>query len=99
MRTAELSGATLDYWVAKAEGMATVPDGWAPSTNWAQGGPILERENILVGKWRDRGFAACVEEFTTCAVEVDAFGATYLEAGMRCRVKTAFGLNVPDHPS
>ena len=57
MKTAELKGMALDWAVAKCEG---VDDTWGKSklspyeyykgyrysTNWAQGGPIIERENI-----------------------------------------------------
>lgn len=56
MKTSELTGALLDYWVAEAEGMLrmagnTIEDklgGYSPSTKWAQGGPIIERESISV---------------------------------------------------
>lgn len=68
-----LTGAKLDYWVARAEGLPCVLEQWmtnppkpaacwllpegaklpdyaagpySPSTNWAQGGPIIERERI-----------------------------------------------------
>jgi len=68
METAKLTGALLDYWVAKAQGKNAVINnvqkrcalwdgsgmaisdnflGWfSPSTDWAQGGPIIEREKI-----------------------------------------------------
>lgn len=63
MKTAELSGALLDYWVARAEGIEGVElkDGHAfkrirqeeyrlflYSTSWTHGGPIIERERINV---------------------------------------------------
>lgn len=54
MRVDELSGTDLNYWVARAEGYQWAPDiaparalGVPPfSTDWAHGGPIIERENI-----------------------------------------------------
>lgn len=55
MKTSELTGAALDWAVAKLEGFPNVdnPDvyerlrgSYSPSTNWAQGGPIIEREAI-----------------------------------------------------
>ena len=60
MKTSKLSGAALDWAVAEAEGffktnMASVRDGvvdvfyfesYTPSTNWAQGGAIIERERV-----------------------------------------------------
>jgi hypothetical protein len=48
MRTSELSGAALDWAVAKLEGVL-FPRSIPPySTDWAQGGPIIEREGITV---------------------------------------------------
>jgi hypothetical protein len=59
LRIAGLDGPVLDYWVAKAQGLdVKLQDGqavvgvgpscyvYAPSTTWAQGGPIIEREHI-----------------------------------------------------
>lgn len=51
MKTSELTGAALDWAVAKCEGyrLDLVPEGsYSPSTNWSQGGPIIEREGISV---------------------------------------------------
>lgn len=63
IRTCELSGAALDWAVAKAEGWiedfnswlheATVDDvadstTYRPSEHWATGGPIIEREHVVV---------------------------------------------------
>lgn len=57
MKTAELSGATLDWWVAKAEGVDVYREydtgevwhgnrTYRPSTDWDIAGPIIEREKI-----------------------------------------------------
>lgn len=72
MKTAELTGAHLDYWVARAEGVPAEQLSirrvqrstdmhcvrhWQPyrcaqtgvlnySTNWAQGGPLIEKYTI-----------------------------------------------------
>lgn len=62
MKTSELTDATLDYWVAKAEGKKPVWSaehlhwfvlfdegaGYSPSTDPAIGQPIMERERISV---------------------------------------------------
>ena len=66
IKTSELTGAALDWAVAKCEGPNSVAAcyydeddlpmcrdeaphmEWQPSTNWAQGGPIIEREGICV---------------------------------------------------
>lgn len=57
IKTGELSGATLDWAVAKCEGdteivqfssLASSKHYFAPSKKWAQGGPIIEREGIAL---------------------------------------------------
>lgn len=58
MKTSELTGAALDWVVAKCEGNTFAGDyphllsaGFRPpkySTDWAQGGPIIEREGLNV---------------------------------------------------
>lgn len=52
----ELIGAELDAAVARAEGWnywedADGEEGWRPSTDWSQGGPIIERERINLNPW------------------------------------------------
>jgi hypothetical protein len=48
IKTQDLEGAALDWAVAKCEGYEDdcISDEWKYSTNWAQGGPIIEREGI-----------------------------------------------------
>jgi hypothetical protein len=55
MKISELTGAALDWAVAKCEGVLMrwersthdeAPLEYSPSTDWAQGGPIIEREWI-----------------------------------------------------
>jgi hypothetical protein len=51
MKTSELTGAALDWAVAKCEGTRLeygLTDDERYSTNWAQGGPIIEREQLSV---------------------------------------------------
>jgi hypothetical protein len=53
MKTRELTGAALDWAVAKAEGKEHVVNAphkyiFEPSTDWARGGPIIEREKLSV---------------------------------------------------
>lgn len=55
IKTSELTGAALDWAVAKCEGNLITFDRYGPSgqwemysTNWAQGGPIIDREKITV---------------------------------------------------
>ena len=79
MKTAELTGAALDWAAAKCEGATNLRydtvatwwvdlDGepralssgwsprqsWHPSTNWSQGGPIIEREGITIIRLDDQ---------------------------------------------
>jgi len=64
MKVSELSGAALDWAVAKCEGFPierkqySDPDDWVwyynglsyyPSEEWAQGGPIIERGGDCIG--------------------------------------------------
>jgi len=111
-RTSELTGAALDWAVAKCEGVSVeyiddsvtqcllvTPLGsgvFAPSTNWAQGGDIIEREKIrLDTSWR--------EEDGHWAARIDGVGGwwggdTPLIAAMRCYVASKFGdeVDVPE---
>jgi hypothetical protein len=65
MKTSKLTGAALDWAVAKCEGLLCFgyrTDGWRfaiedsdgevhvfmPTTRWANGGPIIEREKLSV---------------------------------------------------
>ena len=55
MKTSELTGAALDWAVQQCEGARKdidfvwwTDDHYTPSTDWAQGGPIIEREGISV---------------------------------------------------
>ena len=58
IKISEASGAELDWMVAKCEGIdynRLDGSGWTtdcfnPSTDWSQGGPIIEREAIVVQK-------------------------------------------------
>jgi hypothetical protein len=98
VKTNELSGAQLDWAVAKCEGeeVRLVKDrletlwtdnGYKPSTDWAQGGPIIEREGIALGQTAD-GWEA------TCDGEVYVYGKTPLIAAMRCCVASKLGEEV-----
>jgi len=105
MKTNELSGAALDWAVAKCEGVfAHAPrhvsrEVWvklladyAPSTDWAQGGPIIERECITVeyaGVWIGR----CWED-SDGDEQIQIEGETPLIAAMRCYVVSKLGDDV-----
>ena len=100
MKTSELTGAALDWAVAKCEDEEVTmvkgqletrwtENGWKPSTNWAQGGPIIEREKIrLDTTWN--------EEDGYWSARMDTVGGwwlgdTPLIAAMRCYVVSKLG--------
>ena len=107
MKVSELTGALLDYWVAKTVGRSVeIVDGqcqhvygmrsvFSPSTNWSQGGPIIDREEIeLVHR---NG----MDGRTLWAIKENIImrGETKLIAAMRCYVASKFGEEVPDDPT
>jgi hypothetical protein len=111
MKTSELTGAALDWAVAKIEhpdllwgsGIGVhhashqiviphLPEPqcyWSPSTNWAQGGPIIERELIEI-------YPLCNVEWGARKVDSEGdlirfYGDTPLIAAMRCYVAAKLG--------
>ena len=106
IETSELSGAALDWAVAKCEGyiddcntwmhgatISEIEEGYyKPSTDWAQGGPIIEREAIAVSMGED-GDAWCAWFPLRQGIE-DSIGATPLVAAMRCYVASKLGEEV-----
>jgi hypothetical protein len=113
MKTSELSGAALDWAVAKCEGPNSVAAcyydeddlpmcrdeaqhmEWQPSTNWAQGGPIIEREGIMLVRHTAIPILNCGPYYWK-ANKTDG-GPTPLIAAMRCYVASKLGdeVNVP----
>lgn len=121
IKTSELTGAALDWAVAKI----TNPDWWAdgymdgdpraaldmddgttysPSTDWAQGGPIVEREGLNLEHLGRDAFAihprwcAWTSNLTWPNGEVQVYGPSPLIAAMRCYVASKLGdeVDVPD---
>ena len=100
VRTSELSGVQLDWAVAQIEGYAEGPSGsfwiteddcvdFKPSSNWAQGGPIIEREGITVRRYTDALWDASIG-----SLDYIADGPTPLIAAMRCYVASKLGEEV-----
>jgi len=108
MKTSELTGAALDWAVAKCEGAYTQSvdtdidgtirinyGGMYPewSTDWAQGGPIIEQERLLIqpeiGK-EGMGNAW----YAVSMKDTDSYGPTPLIAAMRCYVASKLGDDV-----
>jgi hypothetical protein len=99
MKTSELTGAALDWAVAEIEnpkpefyrdneGLEWERE-YSPSTDWAQGGPIIEREEISVnwasGQWQAHT-ANDQDEY-----EQIEYGPTPLISAMRCYVAKKLG--------
>ena len=85
MKTAELTGAALDWAVNHVEGLTGV---LAPVNycKWEHGGPIIEREYMYLeysGIWR----AYCTRNGNSFM----SVGATPLIAAMRCYVASRLG--------
>jgi hypothetical protein len=103
MKVSELTGAALDWAVAKCiyepddvvicEGRVFAYDdatnGFNPSTDWAQGGPIIEREGISVATDDVEPWCGFIEDDETNTLFFS--GPTPLIAAMRCYVASKMG--------
>jgi hypothetical protein len=127
IKTSELTGAALDWAVAKCEGATnlrhdTVATWWftlngedralsrgwstkqnfAPSTNWSQGGPIIEREEISTAKLEETLPDAMAPHPACWSGHIDGafvrYGPTPLIAAMRCYCVSKLGddINIPE---
>jgi len=101
MKTAELSGAALDWAVAQCEGFDN--GDWLPdySTDWAAGGSIIEREEISISREFSSGrieWAAWTPAPFRDDAEAFGYGETALVAAMRCYVASKLGdeVEIPD---
>ena len=108
MKTSELQGAAFDWAVAKCEGVAVeyINDGinrcllmpmsgrFNPSTDWSQGGPIIERERITIDA-REHGQLWLAH--SRLVGQDGITGPTPLMAAMRCYVASKLGdeIDVP----
>ena len=107
MKTSELTGAALDWAVSKCEGRdRTYLDYFASqwhlnkslrySTNWAQGGPIIERlKGLEFKQWLESKPESCCEaHIHNHEGDWISFGSTPLIAAMRCYVASKLGDDV-----
>ena len=108
MNVSELDGIALDWAVAKCEGLLAfgyrktdrfiieLSDGefeeFCPSTDWAQGGPIIEREKTAI---KENGYG---HWFAKVGTGKWMHGPTPLIAAMRCHVASKLGeeIDVPE---
>jgi hypothetical protein len=98
MRTSELTGHALNWAVARCEGGVgenQLLGAWyAPSTDWAQGGPIIEREVITLIHPRWDGWTAHKYDDRVEDESYTLDGPTPLIAAMRCYVASKLGEEV-----
>lgn len=103
IKVSELTGSALDWAVAKCEGyfethgspsnevLYLSQHSFSPSTDWAQGGPIIERENILLNPqypW----WASTMRHIAALNTNSLIYtGPTPLVAAMRCYVASKLG--------
>lgn len=99
MKTSELTGFALDWAVANCEGFPVCNgfDDNCPeySTNWDQGGPIIEREKIGL-TYSDS--IPCWYATSQQGKRFLRLGETPLIAAMRCHVASNMGdeVNIPE---
>ena len=102
MKTSELTRFALNWAVAVCEEYILVaPDGEVLgshvgleySTDWSQGGPIIERERIWIQPEISK--EGCANAWSAISMQdTEAFGPTPLIAAMRCYVASKLGDNV-----
>ena len=101
VKASELSGVALHWAVAHCKGLVQgqiaidgVTQGfYNPSTDWAQGGPIIEEERIDTNtSYPSTWVATCHDGSKTCT------GPTPLIAAMRCFVASKLGdeVDIPE---
>ena len=121
VKTSELQGAALDWAVAKCENVENQGEGfiwfdqfdrqvsYSPSTDWAQGGPIIDRQDIQWCRLNGQIEAWSGFDYIKWRMDWDSdermpngagfgTGANPLIATMRCYVSSKLGeeVEVPD---
>ena len=107
MNVKELTPDQIDYWVARALNIQIIPaEGesgylyhprpgaparkWSPSRQWGQGGPLIERFRVdLNWDWEQSS-----EWTASMEPDINAQGATILEAAMRAFIISRLGEEV-----
>jgi Protein of unknown function (DUF2591) len=96
MKTSELTGAALDWAVAKCEGvdikMTEENWDWYSTSSWEHGGPIIEEHGIHL-EWsesHEQWLAYSWDRFSNANYH-RAPGDTALVAAMRCYVASKIG--------
>ena len=99
MKTSELTGSALDWAVASyADKHVSIADihwgNYSPSTDWSQGGPIIEREDIALNPADPAGWSA----YKMWGTRGEYVAPTPLIAAMRCFVASRLGdeVDIPE---
>ena len=110
IKVSEATPRQLDWMVARCEGGVgenQLLGAWyAPSTNWAQGGPIIERERLWVGYsavGQSLKLLVMADDVVQCRKRAlppkcSTTGPTILIAAMRCYVASKLGdtIEIPE---
>ena len=105
IKVSEATPAQLNYLVASTRGTGTYwqskefRDAFSPTTDWAQGGPIIEREGIsTVQEGSSALWVGSVYDHTAQDWYKHTPGCTPLIAAMRCYVASKLGdeVEVPE---
>lgn len=98
MKTSKLTGAALDWAVSKCEGVdVTRLYAWDYSrnnysTDWSQGGPIIEREGVDLFRQASTGeWCGSLPRGHKVGWRFLQYGPTPLIAAMRCYVASKLG--------
>lgn len=108
IRTADTAGTVLDWLVAKCEGKnpslfifqqtGALAKEHSYSTDWPQGGPIIEREGIGIAKAENGEDWIAMRKYNLARDDSYWCGPTPLIAAMRCYVMSKLGdtVEVPE---
>ncbi len=104
VKTCKLKDKALDWAVAASLDKGTnltqeqlaklaAADRWEPSTDWGQGGMILDAEKLSISPAKNDGYMAWAFPKGN-----GSWGETYLMAAMRCYVTSKFGnfIDIPE---
>jgi hypothetical protein len=71
---------------------------YLPSTDWAQGGPIIEREGVFCKPTINKGWRSYQRDPFSNGICNSQYGPTPLIAAMRCYVASKLGdtVNIPE---
>jgi len=104
VKTSELDERSLDLYVWRIECAdykkfkQSRPDDYSPSTNWQQGGPLIEKYHITIG-WNRKEDYWVADRHPPPGItyrKIIYIGKTPLIAAMRCIVASEYGDKVEE---